>query len=174
MSPKTGSESLNSCHIHQNWVFAVVIIRLYDPKPGSKSGLLGPKRGQKFGCNTLNPKPGSDLGYGRQNGVRIGSFTLKLDLLTAFGYTAFGYMGFSVEGLLGIRAFGYTGFLVLKPSFYHGPYFGPPLWTPKMDTCKMQVMHKIVLVHLKYASVLSKNRNISVSFNLRLAPLNPS
>jgi hypothetical protein len=26
-------------------------------------------------------------------------------------------MGFSVYGLLGIRAFGYTGFSVLKPTF---------------------------------------------------------
>jgi hypothetical protein len=50
------------------------------------------------------------LGYGPQNGVRNGLFTLKLDLWTAFGYT-----GFSVEGLLGIGAFGYTGFSVLKP-----------------------------------------------------------
>jgi hypothetical protein len=43
------------------------------------------------------------LGNGPQNGVRNGLFTLKLDLWTAFGYT-----GFSVEGLLGIRAFRYS------------------------------------------------------------------
>jgi hypothetical protein len=85
----------------------VVIIGLYDPKTGSKLGLAGPKRGHKLGCNTLNPKPGSNLGYGAQNGVRIGSITLKLDLWTAFGYT-----GFSVYGLFGIWAFGYTGFWV--------------------------------------------------------------
>jgi hypothetical protein len=50
------------------------------------------------------------VGYGPQNGVRIGLFTLKLDLWTAFGYT-----GFSVEGLLGIGAFGYTVFSVVTP-----------------------------------------------------------
>jgi hypothetical protein len=90
---------------------------------GSKLGLLGPKRGHKFGCNTLNSKPGSDLGYGPQNGVRIGSFTLKLDLLTAFGY-----MGFSVEGLLSIEAFGYRGFWVYR-------LFGTqaPFWTHILD-----------------------------------------
>jgi hypothetical protein len=48
----------------------------------------------------MGPKTGSEL--------RL--FTLKLDL-----WTAFGYMGFSEEGLLGIGAFGYTGFSVLKP-----------------------------------------------------------
>jgi hypothetical protein len=53
-----------------------------------------------LGCNTLKPKPGSNLGYGPQNGVRNGLFTQKLDLWTAFGYT-----GFSVVGLLGIRAY---------------------------------------------------------------------
>jgi hypothetical protein len=47
------------------------------------------------------------LGYGPQNGVRNGLFTLKLDLWTAFGYT-----GFSVYGLFGRGAFGYTGFWV--------------------------------------------------------------
>jgi hypothetical protein len=41
--PKTFNKSLNSCHIHQNWVFAVVIFGLYDPKTGSKLGLSGPK-----------------------------------------------------------------------------------------------------------------------------------
>jgi hypothetical protein len=107
MGLKTGSESLNSCHIHQNWVFAVVIFGLYDPKTGSKLGLSGPKRCHKLGCNTLKPKPGSNLGYGPQNGVRIGSITLKLDLWTAFGYT-----GFSVYGLFGIWAFRYRGFWV--------------------------------------------------------------
>jgi hypothetical protein len=50
------------------------------------------------------------LGYEPQNGVRIGLFTLKLDLWRAFGYT-----GFSVEELLGIGAFGYTGFSVITP-----------------------------------------------------------
>jgi hypothetical protein len=88
-------------------MFAVVIIGLYDPKTGSKLGLSGPKRGHKLGCNTLNPKPGSYLGYGPQMGVRIGSFTLKLDLWTAFGYT-----GFSVYGLFGRGAFRYRGFSV--------------------------------------------------------------
>jgi hypothetical protein len=88
-------------------VFAVVIIGLYDPKTGSKLGLAGPKRGHTLGCNTLNPIPVSNLGYGPQNGVRIGPFTLKLDLCTAFGYT-----GFSVYGLFGIGAFGYRGFWV--------------------------------------------------------------
>jgi hypothetical protein len=107
-------------------VFAVVIIGLYGPKTGSKLGLSGPKRGHKLCCNTLNPKPGSNLGYGTQNRVRIGLFTLKLDLWRAFGYTgfwvyglfgsgAFGYMGFSVAGLLGIWAFRYTGFSVVTP-----------------------------------------------------------
>jgi hypothetical protein len=76
-------------------------------------GLPGPKRGHKLGCNTLKPKPGSNLGYGPQNGVRNGLFTLKLDLWTAFGYT-----GFSVYGLFGRGAFGYTGFSVLKPTYY--------------------------------------------------------
>jgi hypothetical protein len=38
------------------------------------------------------------------------------------GIRAFGYTGFSVEGLLGIRAFGYMGFSVLKPIFTQ-PYF---------------------------------------------------
>jgi hypothetical protein len=56
---------------------------------------------------TLTPKPGSNLGYGPQNGVRIRLFTLKLDLWMAFGYT-----GFSVYGLFGRGAFGYTGFWV--------------------------------------------------------------
>jgi hypothetical protein len=70
-------------------------------------GVIRPKKGHKFGCNALNPKPGSNLGYGPQNGVRIGLFTLKLDL-----WRAFGYMGFSVEGLL---AFGYMGFSVITP-----------------------------------------------------------
>jgi hypothetical protein len=51
--------------------FEVVIIGLYGPKTGTKLGLLGPKRGHKLGCNTLNPKPGSNSGYGPQNGVRI-------------------------------------------------------------------------------------------------------
>jgi hypothetical protein len=40
-------------------VIGVVIIRLYDPKTGSKLELSGPR----LGCNTLNPKPGSNLGY---------------------------------------------------------------------------------------------------------------
>jgi hypothetical protein len=88
-------------------VFAVVIIGLYGPKTGSTLGLSGPKQGHKLGCNNLNPKPGSNLGYGPQNGVRIRLFTLKLDLWTAFGYT-----GFSVYGLFGRGAFGYTGFWV--------------------------------------------------------------
>jgi hypothetical protein len=88
-------------------VFAVVIIGLYGPKTGSKLGLSGPKQGHKLGCNTLNPKPGSTLGNGPQNGVRNGLFTLKLDLWTAFGYT-----GFSVYRLFGRGAFGYTGFWV--------------------------------------------------------------
>jgi hypothetical protein len=60
-----------------------------------------------MGCNTLNPYPGSNLGYEPQNVVRIGLFTLKLDLLTAFAYT-----GFSVYGLFGRGAFRYTGFWV--------------------------------------------------------------
>jgi hypothetical protein len=63
----------------------------------------------KLGCNTLNPKPGSNLGYGPQNGVRIGLFTLKLDLDL---WTAFGYTGFSVYRLFGRGAFGYRGFWV--------------------------------------------------------------
>jgi hypothetical protein len=102
-----GPKTLNSCQIHQIWVFAVVIIGLYGPKTGSKLGLSGPKRGHNLGGNTLNPKPGSNLGYGPQNGVRNGLFTQKLDLWTAFGYT-----GFSVYGLFGSGAFGYTGFCV--------------------------------------------------------------
>jgi hypothetical protein len=65
---------------------------------------------QKLGCNNLKPKPGSNLGYGPQNGVRNGLFTQKLDL-----WTAFGYMGFSVYGLFGSGAFGYTGFSVVTP-----------------------------------------------------------
>jgi hypothetical protein len=85
----------------------VVIFGLYDPKTGSKLGLSGPKWCHKLGCNTLKPKPGSNLGYGPQNGVRNGLFTQKLDL-----WTAFGYMGFSVYGLFGSGAFGYTGFSV--------------------------------------------------------------
>jgi hypothetical protein len=105
-------------------VFAVVIFGLYDPKTGSKLGLSGPKWGHELACNTLNPKPGSNLGYWPQNGVRIGSFTLKLDL-----WTAFGYMGFSVYGLFGIGAFGYTGFSVLKP---------PPMYL-SCDTKKLEV-----------------------------------
>jgi hypothetical protein len=115
--------------ITQNCVFAVVIIGLYDPKTGSKLGFSGPKRGHKLGCNTLNPKPGSNLGYGPQNGVRIGSITLKIDLWTAFGYT-----GFSVYGLFGIWAFGYTGFWVYGlfgtqaiEVPYHPPNQGPKL-----------------------------------------------
>jgi hypothetical protein len=43
-------------------VFAVVIFGLYDPKTGSKLGLSGPKGCQELGCNTLKPKPGSNLG----------------------------------------------------------------------------------------------------------------
>jgi hypothetical protein len=43
--PKTLYKSLNSCQIHQNYVFEVVIIGLYGPKTGSKLGLLGPRRG---------------------------------------------------------------------------------------------------------------------------------
>jgi hypothetical protein len=88
-------------------VFAVVIIGLYGPKTGSKLALSGPKRGHKLCCNTLNPKPGSNLGYGTQNRVRIGLFALKLDL-----WRAFGYMGFWVYGLFGSGAFGYMGFSV--------------------------------------------------------------
>jgi hypothetical protein len=79
----------------------------YDPKTGSKLGLSGPKWCQKLGCNTLKPQPGSNLGYGPQNGVRNGLFTQKHDL-----WTAFGYMGFSVYGLFGSGAFGYMGFWV--------------------------------------------------------------
>jgi hypothetical protein len=112
--PRTGSKlgllgpkRCQSCQIHQNCVFSVVIIGLYDPKTGSKLGLAG----HKLGCNTLNPIPVSNLGYGPQNGVRIGPFTLKLDLCTAFGYT-----GFSVYGLFGSGAFGYTGFSVVTPN----------------------------------------------------------
>jgi hypothetical protein len=108
--PKRSNKSLKSCQIHQNYVFAVVIIGLYGPKTGSNLGLSGPTRVHKLGCNTINPKPGSNLGYGPQNGVRIGLFTLKLDLWRAFGYT-----GFSVYGLFGIWAFGYTGFSVVTP-----------------------------------------------------------
>jgi hypothetical protein len=115
MGLKTGSESLNSCHIHQNWVFAVVIFGLYDPKTGSKLGLSGPKRCHKLGCNTLKPKPGSNLGYGPQNGVRNGLFTQKLIYGRLLGIWAFRYMGFSVYGLLGIGAFRYTGFSVVTP-----------------------------------------------------------
>jgi hypothetical protein len=85
----------------------VVIFGLYDPKTGSKLGLSGPKWCHKLGCNTLKPKPRSNLGYGPQNGVRHGLFTQKLDL-----WTAFGYMGFWVYGLFGSGAFGYTGFWV--------------------------------------------------------------
>jgi hypothetical protein len=92
-------------------VFAVVIFGLYDPKTGSKLGLSGPKWCHKLGCNTLKPKPGSNLSYGPQNGVRIGLFTQKLDLWTAFGYT-----GFWVYGLFGSGAFGYTGFSVVTPN----------------------------------------------------------
>jgi hypothetical protein len=99
--------SVNHSIVHQNWVFAVVIFGLYDPKTGSKLGLSGPKWCHKLGCNTPKPKPGSNLGYGSQNGVRNGLFTQKLDLWTAFGYT-----GFSVYGLFGSGAFGYTGFWV--------------------------------------------------------------
>jgi hypothetical protein len=82
-SNKQSNQSLNSCKIHQNCVFVVVIIGLYVPKPGS------------------------NLGYGRQNGVRIGLFTLKLDL-----WRVFRYMGFSLYGLFGRRAFRYRGFWV--------------------------------------------------------------
>jgi hypothetical protein len=85
----------------------VVIFGLYDPKTGSKLGLSGPKWCHKLGCNTLKPKPGSNLGYGPQNEVRNGLFTQKLDLWTAFGYT-----GFWVYGLFGSGAFGYRGFWV--------------------------------------------------------------
>jgi hypothetical protein len=80
-------------------------------KQGPNWGYRAPKQGHKLGCNTLNPKPGSNLGYGPQNGVRIGLFTLKLDLWTAFGYT-----GFWVYGLFGRGGFGYTGFSVVAPK----------------------------------------------------------
>jgi hypothetical protein len=106
--------SLSGCmtlnHSSKLCVHYVVIIGLYDPKTGSKLGLSGPKRVHKLACNTLNPKPGSNLGYGPKNGVRNGLFTLKLDLWRAFGYT-----GFSVYGLFGRGAFGYTGFSVVTP-----------------------------------------------------------
>jgi hypothetical protein len=88
-------------------MFAVVIFRLYDPKTVSKLGLSGPQWCHKLGCNTLKPKPGSNLGYGPQNEVRNGLFTQKLDLWTDFGYT-----GFWVYGLFGSGAFGYRGFWV--------------------------------------------------------------
>jgi hypothetical protein len=116
--PKTLNKSLNSCHIHQNWVFAVVIFGLYDPKTGSKLGLSGPKWFHKLGCNTLKPKAGSNLGYGPQNGVRNGLLT---DLWTAFGYT-----GFWVYGLFGSGAFGYRGFWVYGLFGSH-PTLGPQI-----------------------------------------------
>jgi hypothetical protein len=45
-------------------------------------------------------------------------------------------MGFSVEGLLGIRAFGYMGFSVLKPTFaaelWENKIFAAELWENKI------------------------------------------
>jgi hypothetical protein len=96
-SNKQSNQSLNSCKIHQNCVFVVVIIGLYVPKPGS------------------------NLGYGRQNGVRIGLFTLKLDL-----WRVFRYMGFSLYGLFGRRAFRYRGFWVYGLFGSHPNKMGVP------------------------------------------------
>jgi hypothetical protein len=72
-------------------MFAVVQIRLYDPKTGFKFGLSAPKRGYNWdlGCITLNPKTGSNVGYRPQNGVIIGLYDPKLGLWSAFGYTRF-------------------------------------------------------------------------------------
>jgi hypothetical protein len=69
-------------------------------------GILKPTTG-RYAQKLKFPKPGSNLGYGPQNGVRIGLFTLKLDLWRAFGYT-----GFWVHGLFGKGAFWYRGFSV--------------------------------------------------------------
>jgi hypothetical protein len=53
--PKTGSKlgllgpkRCLSCQIHQNCVFSVVLIGLYDPKTGSTLGLSGPKWGHNW------------------------------------------------------------------------------------------------------------------------------
>jgi hypothetical protein len=43
-----GPKRCQSCQIHQNCVFSVVIIGLYDPKTGSKLELLGPKWGYNW------------------------------------------------------------------------------------------------------------------------------
>jgi hypothetical protein len=38
----------NAVKVHQNRVFSVVIIGLFDPKTGSKLGLSGPKWGHNW------------------------------------------------------------------------------------------------------------------------------
>jgi hypothetical protein len=60
-----------------------------------------------IGCNTLNPKPGSNLGLGPKMGSELGRSPLNLIYRGLVGIRAFGYMGSSVEGLLGLGAFGY-------------------------------------------------------------------
>jgi hypothetical protein len=92
-----------------------------------------------LGCNTLNPKPGSTLGNGPQNGVRNGLFTLKLDLWTAFGYT-----GFWVYGLFGRGAFGYTGFWVYGLFGTQAALFALPHGPHDLSALKRQNMFPLV------------------------------
>jgi hypothetical protein len=77
-------------------MFVVVRIGLY----------MTLKQGHNLGCNTLNPKPGSNLGCGAQkrgqNWVVHPKTFINGRLL---GISAFRYMRFSVKVLLGTRTF---------------------------------------------------------------------
>jgi hypothetical protein len=99
--PKTGSKlgllgpkRCQSCQIHQNCVFSVVIIGLFDPKTGSKLGLSGPKWGHNWVVIPCT-----------LNGVISPKNMIYVVLL---GRCAFGYLRFSVSALLGTGAFGYA------------------------------------------------------------------